>query len=103
MFQPYTLQHERILKRVDHGSCDSSFIKEVVCVDRSGEYVMPMASGEYVYLVTKVISIPRILNNSLLSQWPMTYSLSHDCIITSSLLYFIGIQVSIELFSAYLS
>ena len=37
MFQPYTLQHEQILKRLDHGSCDSSFIKDVVCVDKSGE------------------------------------------------------------------
>lgn len=50
MFQPYTLQHEQILKRLDHGSCDSSFIKDVVCVDKSGEdtlYYMFLASGGY--------------------------------------------------------
>ena len=36
MFHPYKFKSPRILRRADHVSCDTCYVKEIICVDKTG-------------------------------------------------------------------
>ena len=53
MFHPYKFKSPRILRRADHVSCDTCYVKEVICVDKTGTgSIHGMLAGIIVQLIT---------------------------------------------------